>query len=578
MIKFYYMKKTILPALAIFFTTALFAQEALKSIEEEYYDFLSLTGAAERPTLGYRTLSDSEWNILDENHPWQNNNLGTKRTVWEVSEGTNWFTRGFEHNVKFKVYGPEWYNSYNSAAPYGQNDGALWQGKGYNTSLTGGARMEAFGFELTVKPQISFSQNQSFDYLIDNNMQSETYANKAAIYGYVWNNIDLPQRFGDGSFWHFDWGDSEIRWTWHTVTFGAGFQSPWLGSAWLNPMLGSNNAPTYPKLDAGLRRTKVYLPFCDWYIGDIEGRIWLGKLSESEYYDNNPSNDSRLLTGLSASYKPSFIPGFTFGVNRIFISNWSKHNLKYVLHLFTLGSGNTNGSQTRTGEDEDQKASLFIDWQFPKIGFEFYGELGIDDFTSQKLANPFHTAIYTIGVKQYIPLPFSKISNNFSDLKSELIFEWNNFEMSQDFQMQWTYLGYYAHGSLSHGYTQKGQILGAGSGYFGNSQFLGYKIYFSKGYFMPFFHRHCPDNNYIYNMAVDTDASHDSKTSTVNKDYYGIFKTYKTIGCEINYFVTKNFDFTANFNISFINFPDYNRYDNSGILNYKGSLLAKYTF
>ena len=144
-----------------------FSQETLKSIEEEYYDFLSLTGAAERPTLGYRTLSDSEWNILDENHPWQNNNLGTKRTVWEGSEGTNWFTRGFEHNIKFKVYGPEWYNSYNSAAPYGQNDGALWQGKGYNTSLTGGARMEAFGFELTVKPQISFSQNQSFDYLID---------------------------------------------------------------------------------------------------------------------------------------------------------------------------------------------------------------------------------------------------------------------------------------------------------------------------------------------------------------------------------------------------------------------------
>ena len=37
------------------------AQESLKSIEEDYYDFLSLTGVVERPTLGYRTLSDSVW-------------------------------------------------------------------------------------------------------------------------------------------------------------------------------------------------------------------------------------------------------------------------------------------------------------------------------------------------------------------------------------------------------------------------------------------------------------------------------------------------------------------------------------
>ena len=41
------------------------AQEALKSIEENYYDFLSLTGVVERASLGYRTLSDSVWNFID---------------------------------------------------------------------------------------------------------------------------------------------------------------------------------------------------------------------------------------------------------------------------------------------------------------------------------------------------------------------------------------------------------------------------------------------------------------------------------------------------------------------------------
>ncbi|MBR4463472.1 MAG: hypothetical protein IKS40_02525, partial [Treponema sp.] len=109
---------------------SLFAQEALKSTEEEYYDFLSLSGITRRPTLGYRTLSDSQWQfvekenpLFDENgnplldekgnpvtektlpeHVWQNNNLGRKRTLWQSeNKGENWFTRGFDHSIKFKA-------------------------------------------------------------------------------------------------------------------------------------------------------------------------------------------------------------------------------------------------------------------------------------------------------------------------------------------------------------------------------------------------------------------------------------------------------------------------------------------
>src|SRR5574344_2187995 len=95
------LKKSVL--LLLYFTiatSALFAQETLKSTEEEYYDFLSLTGAVIRPTLGYRTLSDSEWSFVESTETatnedgttskkttttfdssmnvWKNNNLGNK--------------------------------------------------------------------------------------------------------------------------------------------------------------------------------------------------------------------------------------------------------------------------------------------------------------------------------------------------------------------------------------------------------------------------------------------------------------------------------------------------------------------
>lgn len=570
------MKKTLALFSLFSIYTALSAQEALKSTEEEYYDFLSLTGLTSRPTLGYRTLSDNVWtfksdeegNSLQDSDAniWKDNNLGTVFTLHEAdTEATNAFLRGINRSVRFRAYGPEWYNSYNTASPYGQNDGALWQGKGYNTSLTAGARLEAYGLELTVKPSLSFSQNREFEYMAPN-YSDANYEGKADTYGYYQSGIDLPQRFGDKSIRTFDFGDSEIRYTWHTLTFGAGFQNPWLGSAWLNPMLGSSNAPSYPKIDAGLRKTEIYMPHFGWYIGDIEGRVWLGRLEESDYFDNNPDNDYRMLTGISASFAPSFVPNLTVGVNRIFIANWAAHNLKYIGRLFTLS--HSNGSQVGTHEDEDQKAALFANWQFPNAGFEVWGELGIDDFTSDKLANPFHTAIYSVGAKQITPMPVDW-------LKGEIIAEWNNFEMSQDFQLQWCYTGYYAHGSIKQGYTNKGQILGAGSGYFGNSQFLGYKVYHSYGNIMLFYHRYCPDNNYIFNMAVNADASSDSKTNTIWKDYYAKYKTYRTYGISTSQFLAHNFVLNANLTRIFIAHCLYGKRASSGIFL---SLSAKYNF
>ena len=544
----------------------IFAQEALKSTEEEYYDFLSLTGVTERPTLGYRTLSDSVWKfneketaVLDADgnpvpgedgktatektvpeHVWQGNNLGTKRTLWQSdNQGNNWFTRGFDHSIKFKAYGPEWFNSFNTAAPYGQNDGALWQGKGYNTSLTGGARLEAYGFEVTIKPQVSFSQNQSFE-IMPSAGKNE--------YGYFQPGIDLPQRFGDSAFWTFDWGDTEIRWTWRTFTIGFGTQAPWLGPAWLNPMLGSNNAASYPKIDLGLRKTSVYMPYFGWYIGDVEGRIWTGCLEESEYFDNTTDNNYRMLNALSLSFAPSFIPGLTIGLNRIFITRWKAKNLQYLGRLFTTSRANGTGD-----DGEDQKASLFADWKFPRVGFEVYGEYGFDDFSD----NIAHTAIYTVGVKQNIPLP------RLSGIKSELIIEVNTFEMSQDFQLEWPYSGFYSHGTITQGYTSKGQILGAGTGYAGSSQYLGYRLYYAKGSSCLFFQRSCPDNNYILSKSINKRLSDTDSNGIKVTEYRACYKTIFTFGFSQQYFVTRNLRIFGSYELSFLQYTDYLNRDTS---------------
>jgi hypothetical protein len=469
------MKKIILFAFLSAFAVLLYAQKALKSTEEEYYDFLALQGLTERPYLNYRTLSDSAWSI-DEGavHPWQNLNLGTPR----------YFLDG---RLKLRFYGPELFTSFNTAAPYGQNDGALWQGKGFNTSLTGGIRLEAYGVEATFKPQLSFSQNLDFDY-IQPNLAYTNYTNKAASYGYYGiPSVDAPQRFGDEPFFTWDWRDSEIRYSWRTLTIGFGTQPIWLGPAQLNPIIHSNNAASYPKLDLGIRRQAITIPKVNWYIGDIETRIWWGYLSESDFFDKNSSNDHNLISGFSIAYGVPFLPGFSIGFNRTMLTKWEKKNYQSFFSILIPKMDYSFGR-----DEQDQRASLVFDYILPSVGLELYFEWARNDYSPNWdfiIRYPFHTEAYTFGIrKNFI----------FTDkYQGELLLEVTNLESSRDYEMLWP-TTFYSHHIILQGYTNKGQWFGAGIGTGGNSQYLGFKLYYPKGYGQFFIQRRNPDLDYTW--------------------------------------------------------------------------------
>ena len=539
------MKKVLL---FVFFIqiVCLFAQEALKSTEEEYYDFLSLQGLVERPTLGYRTLSDSVWEIPENTeHVWQNNNLGSTKVLWQSeNQGNNWFTKGFFHGFKYKLFGPDWFNSFNTAVPYGQNDVALWQGRGYNTSLTTGARIEGYGFELTFKPMVTFSQNLGFDYL-------------PGVYGdthsYFWaGNIDLVQRFGDNPYFQFDWNDTEIRYSFYNFTIGFGTQAFWLGPAKLNPILGSNNAGGFPKFDIGLRKTDLIIPGLNWNLGKIESRIWIAQLTESDYFDNDNFKDKNLFNGFYISYSPSFWPDFTIGVTKICLTRWGNNFWMYLNPFYSSNDIN--------GIGEDQKASIYATVLIPSVGFEIYGEIGIDDYASDPITAMKHTMIYTVGAKKTFDIS--------KKCKGLLVFEWNDFEMSQDFQLQWNYMGYYSHHQIRNGYTQKGQMLAGAYSYFGDSQLLKFELFFPKFSHSIFVHRFCPDINYVYNKAVSNSAS-----GGVLEQFYGIYQTYFTIGNINNIFLQDSL--LIQFEYDFVFIDRYLYEARKFLFNHKFSIMMK---
>ncbi|MDR0504039.1 MAG: capsule assembly Wzi family protein [Treponema sp.] len=522
-------------SLTIFFLLSVHipAQEILKSAEEEYYDFFVLNGATQRPAINYRTLSDSVWSFdEDESHPWQNNNLG----IW----------RNLSGNFRLRIYGPDLFLSGNTHAPFGQNDGVLWQGRGFNALLKTGVRLEGYGIEFTILPHFAFSQNAEFG------IMPSVYGNE---YGYYWGyGVDAPQRFGGESFFDWDPGDSEIRYTWKSLTAGFGTQTVWLGPSSLTPILHSNNAPSYPKFDIGLRRQRVTIPGLKWYIGDIETRIWIGRLCESDYFDDDDSNNYNMFHGFSFAYAPSFLPGLTIFANRVCIVPWEWKNIKYV-----IPSGNNT--------IEDQKMSIGYSWFFSEAGFEIYGEMGVDDYViggaTAYLRHPFHTNVYTGGIKKMLEIkPQRKI---YGELKLE--YSW--MEMTQDFQLQWPYSVYFHH-QITQGYTNRGQWLGNGVSPGGNSQLLSFTLYYPKGNSQLFFNRNNPDSNFIYSQAVNASA----ENYQLGSIYYRRNRANFNVGLNTGYFLNTYVFLSGGVVYNYIINPNY-FYDDSVVHNFSFQFNVK---
>jgi hypothetical protein len=483
------------------FSSAAFAQEALLSETEQYYDFLAVQGLTERPYLNYRTLSDSAWQLDEEAaHPWQGQNLGTKRKLFG--------------DAVMRIYGPELFASANTAVPHGQNDGALWQGRGFNASFTAGIRFEGYGVEATLKPQLAFSQNASFTFMPPNSRYSSAYYDgKASVYGdYGVPPIDVPQRFGSDPFFTYDWGDSEIRYTWKTLTAGFGTQSIWLGPARINPIIHSNNAPSYPKLDIGMRKQPVTIPWVGWYIGEMELRAWWGYLSESDYFDTDSSNDHNLITGFTFAWAPpGFLKGFTFALNRIMLSKWEDMDAKSIFTLLWPFMEPSAGDDRR-----DQRASFVFSYLFPSIGFEIYIEWARNDYSPSVQANiryPFHTQAFTFGARKLF------LFN--PGLQGELTLELTNTEATREYITSNNQTTFYFHHIITQGHTNRGQWLGAGLGTGGNSQYLGFKLFYPKGY----------GNFFVQRENIENDSQWFSTTGNKLSDA----KALLSVGVE-NYF------------------------------------------
>jgi hypothetical protein len=183
--------------------------------------------------------------------------------------------------------------------------------------------------------------------------------------------------------------------------------------------------------------------------------------------------------------------------NRNFMCQWEYNSLLSIPDLFFIPMNIHGGRDTW-----DQRASIGFNYLLPESGFEVYSEIGLNDYSpglDGYIRYPFHSLVYTSGMRKSLDLILFNKS-----LRGELLLEVTNLEVSQDFQFDGRST-FYAHHQIKQGYTNNGQWLGAGNGTGGNSQYLGFKLYHTKGLFNIFVHRQNPDNDYIYQFSVGTE-------------------------------------------------------------------------
>ncbi|MEB2782896.1 capsule assembly Wzi family protein [Algoriphagus sp. C2-6-M1] len=358
---------------------------------------------------------------------------------------------------------------YNSTYAFGVNDGAFIPNRGIQSILSAGAFLEYGSFSLQLQPELLMAQNKDYK-----GFPIEHQASILFYYEYM-NRIDMPERFGEESYTHAYLGQSSIRYNFQEYSIGISSENLWWGPGKRNSLLLGNNAPGFVHLTANTRkpvRTKI---------GSFEGQVIGGFLSSSGFLppwsdyriqENNvyipkPENNKRFLTGLVLTYQPKWVPGLFLGygsVNHVYREDIS--GLGDVLPIFN-GRKKPDNIIDNTIAKRQQFSSGYFRWLSATGHFEFYGEYGtrgnsmkLNDF----MITPESGRAFTFGFSHLMSL---KKSGHYFQISSEMT--QTGQTIRDDIRSLKTW---YIHDYVVEGYTQNGQVLGAGNGPGSNVIFL----------------------------------------------------------------------------------------------------------
>jgi hypothetical protein len=361
----------------------------------------------------------------------------------------------------FTIVLPQTWLVMNSDLPFGQNDGAMWGGKGYNWRALAGITATFGPVRIVAIPEVVYSTNYAISIdpldLRFARPLPGNYSRFASPFNYLPYPVDWPYRFGDSSFAKVHPGQSSASVSFSKVEAGVSTENEWWGPAVRNPILFSDNAAGFPH--AFIRTGKPV----DTGIGVFEGRWLIGALNESDYYDDDVTNDTRSISALSLVWKRRQASGLSLGIARSVFQNVEGMG-SVPAHAFDWIKGTDHPNAKPVGDSTfstgaDQIFSVFAHYVFPRYGLEGYIEWARSEMPNSLrdfFLYPNHTRGYTAGL-QY--------AHTFRDSVSRIRLqsEFTNVEQSGSYRFR-PIGSFYTSRAVIQGYTQEGQMLGSGVG------------------------------------------------------------------------------------------------------------------
>jgi hypothetical protein len=351
----------------------------------------------------------------------------------------------------------------NGDYPRDWHDGAQWSGRGWSVAIMPGATFRWNWLEAAVAPQLMLQQNETFPY--------QPFPDSAAYSRYAdrWHGrfIDLPQRFGAGSFSTLDAGPSYVRAHFGGWRAGVSNENLAWGPARRNPLLLSGTAAGFPHLFLETSRPR------DVLLGMAELQLFWGRLAESDYFDRDPDNDHRLLSAALVTLRPHGLEGLYLGVSRLHSQTWSRHTSADDLFLGPF----TGLGPDASGFPRDLRLyGLFMRWAAAPGGFEVYGEWARQDDWRQWLRLRSRTdasQAYTLGLQKIV-----RRGDNAVRLSAEVSSLADNLAHADVGRGVTTF---YVSPYVVQGHTHRGQLLGAPIGPGSEAQFIGADLFWSRG-------------------------------------------------------------------------------------------------
>lgn len=331
-----------------------------------------------------------------------------------------------------------------SALADSRDDGAMWAGRGLSVLGRVGFYMDVNRFHIAVVPEVWRAENRPFFVLPNTDPTRSRFASPFYV---APASIDWPLRMGADPILQFSTGQSAF---WYQADrWMAGWSSS--ATTWgpaRTPLLLSANAPGIPRVFASTARplaTRAGLWTALWFIGD---------LVESRFFNRDPSDDRRSLTFLGVTWTPRDSSGVTLGIARA-VSN---------LQNSRTGRDVTAVIARQSPATRDEMLSFFARAQRPDgrlrgwMELVHQGPLRLRELLTESRAE----LGYAFGIEA-------------ADRRTKgsvlYLAEVASVEQSRtisDREVHDFYTGY----GTPQGWTNRGQMLGAGMGPGGQSQLL----------------------------------------------------------------------------------------------------------